>query len=78
MIMSVKISTIGVALNVECVYAPQVGCREGEKKEFCHQLDSEIEGTPQEERIIISMEMNRLVGKERAVLSRIHDGRSVK
>lgn len=52
-VMSVKLSLKDMVINIICMYAPQVGCSEEEKEKFWEQMDQELSGTLEGERVVV-------------------------
>ncbi|KAK3562816.1 hypothetical protein QTP86_009973 [Hemibagrus guttatus] len=61
-VMSLKLETEGVMLNVVSGYAPQVGCGLEEKERFWSELDEVMESIPMGERVVIGADFNGHVG----------------
>ncbi|KAK3540907.1 hypothetical protein QTP86_004171 [Hemibagrus guttatus] len=62
-VMSLKLETEGVMLNVVSGYAPQVGCELEEKERFWSELDEVMESIPTGERLVIGADFNGHVGE---------------
>ncbi|KAK3559452.1 hypothetical protein QTP86_013634, partial [Hemibagrus guttatus] len=62
-VMSLKLETEGVMLNVVSGYAPQVGCELEEKERFWSELDEVMESIPTGERVVIGADFNGHVGE---------------
>ncbi|KAK3569500.1 hypothetical protein QTP86_031667 [Hemibagrus guttatus] len=62
-VMSLKLETEGVMLNVVSGYAPQVGCELEEKERFWSELDEVMESIPTGERVAIGADFNGHVGE---------------
>ncbi|MCJ8733957.1 hypothetical protein PDJAM_G00229740 [Pangasius djambal] len=62
-VMSLKLETEGVMLNVVSGYAPQVGCELEEKERFWSELDEVVESIPTGERVVIGADFNGHVGE---------------
>ncbi|MCJ8749471.1 hypothetical protein PDJAM_G00176620 [Pangasius djambal] len=62
-VMSLKLETEGVMLDVVSGYAPQVGCELEEKERFWSELDEVIESIPTGERVVIGADFNGHVGE---------------
>ncbi|KAK3561329.1 hypothetical protein QTP86_030628 [Hemibagrus guttatus] len=62
-VMSLKLKTEGVMLNVVSGYAPQVGCELEEKERFWSELDEVMESIPTGERVVIGAGFNGHVGE---------------
>ncbi|KAK3548401.1 hypothetical protein QTP70_012644 [Hemibagrus guttatus] len=62
-VMSLKLETKGVMLNVVSGYAPQVGCELEEKERFWSELDEVMESIPTGERVVIGADFNGHVGE---------------
>ncbi|KAK3559045.1 hypothetical protein QTP86_000049 [Hemibagrus guttatus] len=62
-VMSLKLETEGVMLNVVSGYAPQVGCELEEKERFWSELDELMESIPTGERVVIGADFNGHVGE---------------
>ncbi|KAK3559485.1 hypothetical protein QTP86_013664, partial [Hemibagrus guttatus] len=62
-VMSLKLETEGVMLNVVSGYAPQVGCELEEKESFWSELDEVMESIPTGERVVIGADFNGHVGE---------------
>ncbi|MCJ8736426.1 hypothetical protein PDJAM_G00258070 [Pangasius djambal] len=62
-VMSLKLETEGVMLNVVSGYAPQVGCELEEKERFWSELDEVIESIPMDERVVIGADFNGHAGE---------------
>ncbi|KAK3562710.1 hypothetical protein QTP86_005674 [Hemibagrus guttatus] len=62
-VMSLKLETEGVMLNVVSGYAPQVGCELEEKERFWSELDEVMESVPTGERVVIGADFNGHVGE---------------
>ena len=63
-LMAVKLTTESGILNVVSTYAPQQGCMEDDKEEFRVQLEAMIRSIPEEEDLMIGVDLNRHVGEE--------------
>ena len=72
-VMRVKLN-VGETVNILCVYAPQVGCEEEEKENFWRDLEEEFRLIPNGERVVLGGDLNGHVGRERAVIERVHGG----
>ncbi|KAK3530327.1 hypothetical protein QTP86_023932, partial [Hemibagrus guttatus] len=57
-VMSLKLESEGVMLNVVSGYAPQVGCEMEEKERFWSELDEVMESIPTGERVVIGADFN--------------------
>ncbi|KAK3571302.1 hypothetical protein QTP86_005934 [Hemibagrus guttatus] len=62
-VMSLKLETEGVMLNVVSGYAPQVGCELEEKERFWSELDGVIESILMGQRVVIGADFNGQVGE---------------
>ena len=62
-VVSVKLESEGVILNVVSAYAPQVGCGREEKESFWDELDEVVETIPEQERVVIGADFNGHVGE---------------
>ncbi|KAK3544088.1 hypothetical protein QTP86_001256 [Hemibagrus guttatus] len=62
-VMSLKLESEGVMLNVVSGYAPQVGCELEEKERFWSELDEVMESIPTGERVVIGADFNGHVGE---------------
>ncbi|KAG8234797.1 hypothetical protein J437_LFUL006630 [Ladona fulva] len=60
------------SITIVCGYAPQAGCEEEEKNVFWRQLDQVIMEIPENERVIVGVDLNGHVGRRRCGEERVH------
>ncbi|XP_050497452.1 craniofacial development protein 2-like [Diabrotica virgifera virgifera] len=72
--MSVKFVIDKEVLNVVCVYAPQTGLGENERRAFYDQLGDILSDIPAEEKVIIGGDFNAHVGQAKTGYETIHGG----
>ena len=73
-IMTMKLLSGNIMLNIISVYVPQVGCSQQEKDQFYENLESEIRRILLHEELIIGGDLNGHVGKDRSNFERKHGG----
>ena len=73
-VMNIKLGVEETVVNIICAYAPQVGCTEEEKETFWEQMNQELSATMDEERVIVSGELNGHIGRSREGIERIQHG----
>ncbi|VDM82608.1 unnamed protein product, partial [Strongylus vulgaris] len=64
-LMSIKIDIGRKILRIATAYAPQTGCKEGEKDMFWQYLDDYITSIPQDEILLLGADLNGHVGEKR-------------
>ena len=75
-IMRIQLVNAENKMNIISVYAPQVGCSDGEKLTFWEELDDVLESIPDKEGVVVIADFNGHVGMEIADLERWHGGHS--
>ena len=72
--MTMKLVSGNTMLNIISVYAPQVGCSQQEKDQFYDKLESEVRRISLHEELIIGVDLNGHVGKDRSNFEMEHGG----
>lgn len=73
-LMLIEIDSGNAALRVVCCYAPQVGCMDEVKDDFCTKLEDHLLSVRPEEYLVIGGDLNGHVGARRDSYEQQHGG----